>query len=183
MKTKTTEAQEATDYDRRTIRAATESMTVTPAGKGRFDVYNIEGHRYDVSLVSGECSCPDFERRGASLPNGCKHLQRVEIEAGIREIPAELAGRRTDAELAREGRARRNRNGAKPEPSEPEPVEVGAIETAARAIVTDGGVIVASSPQGLSGETCDHPDCQHGEGLDRPVLCWDHWEARQEARR
>lgn len=84
--------------DNRTRRAATESMTVAPVGKGRFDVYNREGHRYDVSLVEGTCTCPDFERRGASLPNGCKHIQRVEMEAGIRDTrPRPSPARRRDS--------------------------------------------------------------------------------------
>lgn len=104
MKTNTTEANEG--IDRRTIRAATESMTVHPAGRGEFDVYNREGRRYVVSIVDGTCSCPDFERRGEFLPDGCKHVQRVEMEAGVREIP-DLGRRRLDVEVARDARARR----------------------------------------------------------------------------
>lgn len=155
--------------DRRTIRAATQSMTVAPTGKGRFDVYNVEGRRYGVSHVDGTCSCPDFERRGASLPDGCKHIQRVEMEAGIREIP-DLGPRRLDVEIARDSRERK----------------------AAPVAMTDGGTATVEPETGgendedthAHADGCDNPECE-GYGADgRPLLsreCWAEWARYNES--
>lgn len=141
--------------DRRTIRAATESMTVTPTGKARFDVYNVDGRRYGVNLIDGTCTCPDFERRGDTLENGCKHLQRVEMESRIREIP-DLGNRRLDVEIARDSRERK----------------VGAV------VMTDGGTAAVDAD--TEGEGDDEPACLCEMVDDDDLGCFEHYEGDAE---
>lgn len=30
---------------------------------------------------------------------------------------------------------------------------------------------------------CDHLNCEHGLDIERPELCWEHWEQRQQERK
>jgi hypothetical protein len=126
-------------------------MTVVPHGDGTgmFDVYSGEnGEPYVVDLAGehDRCTCPDVQH---NLEDGerCKHSRRVRLEFGmtpfedlprVREEHAAL----TDVELAR----RRHGTNVEPEP-EPEPITVSDAKPA-RAIATDGGVVV-SEPETL----------------------------------
>ncbi|WP_255198304.1 SWIM zinc finger family protein [Halorarius litoreus] len=67
--------------DDRSARAWTESMAVTPLGRGRYAV--DAGDRYVVNLPEHRCSCPDASIRGET----CKHLRRVAIEITRHEVP------------------------------------------------------------------------------------------------
>lgn len=96
-----TPATSTTDLDERIKRAATESMTVHPIGVGMFEVYNVRGELYVVDLVSGGCTCPDFQYRNRT----CKHQLRCEMHVGIREIPEKFGD--CDARLMRESALRR----------------------------------------------------------------------------
>lgn len=150
-------------------------MVVHPhgSGSGMFDVYNEAGKRYVVDLRDGVCKCPDFEHRESF----CKHQRRVRLEFGIMDVPAAIRDEHaslTDVELARKRRG----IDVEPEPvEEHEPIAVSDAKPA-RKVATDGGQLLEPEL-----ETCDHPDCPYGMDVERPVLCWDHWEARQEARR
>lgn len=182
MRTDISETEER--IEKRTRHACVESMTVHPhsSGSEMFDVYNADGKRYVVDLRDGVCECPDYEHREPA--DGCKHQRRVRLEFGIMDVPAAIRDEHaalTDVELAR----RRRGIDVEPEPfEEHEPITVDAdASKPGRKVATDGGQLVEPEPQGQTGETCDHPNCQHGEGKERPVLCWDHWEVRQEARR
>lgn len=162
MSTENAARQEATDQ--RTLRAATEAMCVYRADEpGEFRVLSASNNTYTASLIEGTCTCPDFERRGESLPNGCKHLQRVEQEAGIREIPDE-AGPRADVRVMIAARER--------------------VAARRAGVATDGGQLVESETEtGAEIETgCpnDHPDCEGIDGRERPVLCWECWETHVE---
>lgn len=100
MSSKTVEAKEG--IDKRTIKAAVESMALDPhtGGPGEYDVYSESGEVYRVSLISGTCECPAAEYQDGA----CKHERRVEMELGERDVP-EL-GRETDVERMIESRER-----------------------------------------------------------------------------
>lgn len=94
----TTTATDEKRTDRRTIRAATESMTTHLEAPGLIRVYTTsdggqQGHLVDV--VSKSCECEDY--RYNQPEGGCKHVRRVELELGEREIP-DLPGR-SDVEM------------------------------------------------------------------------------------
>lgn len=134
---------------KRTVRAATESMTVVPDAPGMFRVYSGETAVYTVDLGSGACECPDAEYNEPE--SGCKHLRRVEMEAGIREIPD--LGRRTDVEIMVAAREARE----EPEP-EPEPITVADAKPARR-VMADGGVVLEDAETtDADGDSCD---CEH----------------------
>ena len=83
MDTQITNTKEG--VDKRTIRAATESMSIDRhAGKcGEFDVYSESGSVYRVCLITETCDCPS-----ATYQDGaCKHQRRVEMELGQRDVP------------------------------------------------------------------------------------------------
>ena len=88
--------------DPRTMRAATESMTTVLEAPGLIRVYSGTNADYLVDIVEGVCECDDY--RYNEPENGCKHIARVELELGEREIP-DLPGK-SDVELM--VRARRN---------------------------------------------------------------------------
>jgi len=72
------------DFDRRTQRALSEQMVVTPLGGGTYEVATESGHDYAVDLEGGRCTCPDHTYRGAR----CKHLRRVAIDVSEGLLPA-----------------------------------------------------------------------------------------------
>ena len=166
------------DVPARTRRACVESMVVHPhgSGSGMFDVYNAEGRRYVVDLRDGVCECPDFEHREAN----CKHQRRVRLEFGLapfEDVPAAIRDEHaalTDVELARKRRGI---------DVDPEPITVGAdASKPGRKVATDGGRVIAPSPQNGSEETthapgCDNPECEGLDGdAERPLLSWECWE-------
>lgn len=159
MRTDTSETESC--IEKRTRRAATESMTIVALGRGEYKVYSGTRNAYVVDVIEETCECADAEYNHPD--DGCKHRQRVEMELGQREIP-DLGGR-LDVEIM-SGRER-----------ETEP-----------AVATDGGM-VAPEPQGSGDENthvegCDNPEC---EGIDadaeRPLLsfeCYEEWAAYDE---
>lgn len=132
--------------DKRTIRAATESMTVVSNGKGRFDVYSGEKGRYEVNLVFGTCDCP-----AAMYQEGdCKHVRRVEMETDLREIP-DLGSRRLDVEIM-----------------------TGADDETEQVAIADGGQLLEAPAEHADG--CDNPECEGYDTDGRPLLSWECWE-------
>lgn len=229
--------------DKRTIKAATESMTIVALGRGEYKVYSGVKNAYVVNVLAETCECADAEYNHPV--DGCKHRQRVEMEIGQREIPD--LGRRTDVEImtgvnadeepvaiadgGREVDLREefddsvrsagsmmrcpdceatipsqqqtdfSSNIRREFPSsfdgcqmcgfdgtvfarfnaDMDRVEEQIVRQQDQEVaIADGGQLLEPEPQGSE---CDHPDCEHGLGKERPELCWPHWEARQEARR
>jgi len=68
------------DIEPRTIRAATEHMTVIEEARSLFSVTTQSGSEYTVDLREPACTCPDFQHR--SGVQECKHIRRVRIEVG-----------------------------------------------------------------------------------------------------
>ena len=68
------------DIEPRTIRAATEHMTVIEEARSLFSVTTQSGSEYTVDLREPACTCPDFQHR--SGVKECKHIRRVRIEVG-----------------------------------------------------------------------------------------------------
>lgn len=87
------------EAEARIERAATNSMVVKSYldAPGMFEVYNVRGESYIADIIEERCLCPDHERREIK----CKHLYRVEMHLGLREIPEEF-GPRCDARIMRE---------------------------------------------------------------------------------
>lgn len=157
MTTNTSKTKEG--IDKRTLRAATESMTVVPYGGGSsmFDVFSgTNAEPYVVDLRDGLCSCPDFVNREPA--GGCKHQRRVRIEFGIEDVPAELRSEHsspTDVELARRRRGL----------DQPKPVSIESEAAAyvrhseARQVATDGGRDLDEADACENGEVgCNGPD-------------------------
>lgn len=68
------------DIEPRTIRAATEHMTVIEEARSLFSVTTQSGSEYTVDLREPACTCPDFEYR--EDVDECKHIRRVRLEYG-----------------------------------------------------------------------------------------------------
>jgi predicted nucleic acid-binding Zn finger protein len=66
------------DIEPRTIRAATEYMTVIEEARALFSVTTQSGSEYTVDLREPACTCPDFEYRDSV--EECKHIRRVRVE-------------------------------------------------------------------------------------------------------
>jgi len=88
------------DVEPRTIRAATEHMTVIEEAPAMFSVTTQSGSEYTVDLREPACSCPDFRHREEVTE--CKHVRRVRLEVGqidVEELESELE--RTASDLLR----------------------------------------------------------------------------------
>jgi len=72
------------DIGPRTLRAATEHMTVIEEAQSLFSVTTQSGSEYTVDLREPACTCPDFEYRESI--SECKHIRRVRIEVGQVDI-------------------------------------------------------------------------------------------------
>jgi predicted nucleic acid-binding Zn finger protein len=86
------------DIEPRTIRAATEHMTVIEEARSLFSVTTQSGSEYTVDLREPACTCPDFQHRESV--SECKHVRRVRLEVGqidVEGLAAELE--RTASEL------------------------------------------------------------------------------------
>jgi len=71
------------EVEPRTLRAATEHMTVIEEAQSLFSVTTESGTEYTVDLREPACTCPDFEHRSEQLGElGCKHIRRVRMEVG-----------------------------------------------------------------------------------------------------
>ena len=79
--------------DPRTIRAATEHMTVIEEARAFFEVITSSGD-YRVDLAEPACTCPDFQYR--EEVQECKHIRRVRLQFGqvdVDELESELTAR------------------------------------------------------------------------------------------
>ena len=77
------------EVDARTLRAASEHMTVIEEAQALFSVTTQSGSEYTVDLREPACTCPDFEYRSEQLgEQGCKHIRRVRIEVGQVDVDA-----------------------------------------------------------------------------------------------
>ena len=88
------------DVEPRTVRAATEHMTVIEEARSLFSVTTQSGSEYTVDLREPACTCPDFEYR--EEVSECKHIRRVRLVVGqidVEELELELE--RTASELLR----------------------------------------------------------------------------------
>lgn len=74
------------DLDGRTLRAASEHMTVIEEADALFEVTSQSGRAYMVDLREPVCECPDFVYRDGETE--CKHIRRVRIEFGQVDIDA-----------------------------------------------------------------------------------------------
>ena len=86
------------DIEPRTLRAATEIMTVIEEADALFSVTTESGSEYTVDLREPACTCPDFQYRDEVE---CKHIRRVRIEVGQVDIEAlaeSLADRATSVQ-------------------------------------------------------------------------------------
>lgn len=140
-------------------------MTVVPDAPGMFEVYNGDGESYVVDLVSGACTCPDAEYHEPE--DGCKHLRRVEMEAGIRDVPQVCAEHAAplDVKLAINARA----DADEPEP-EPEPRIIPETTKPARAVMADGGQVLEPETRGSGAEEGRPEECICHSDDDLP--CW-----------
>jgi predicted nucleic acid-binding Zn finger protein len=97
------------DIEPRTLRAATEHMTVIEEARSLFSVTTQSGSEWTVDLREPACTCPDFEHRSEQLgEQGCKHIRRVRLEVGqvdtdaletrLAETADDLEGKATDLE-------------------------------------------------------------------------------------
>ena len=68
------------EVEPRTLRAATEHMTVIEEAQSLFSVTTESGTEYTVDLREPACTCPDFDYRDDI--EECKHIRRVRIEVG-----------------------------------------------------------------------------------------------------
>ena len=86
------------DIEPRTVRAATEHMTVIEEDPAMFSVTTQSGSEYTVDLREEVCSCPDFRNREPE--GGCKHLRRTRMEVGQEDVESlEEELERTASEL------------------------------------------------------------------------------------
>jgi len=85
------QADNAEDVD---IRAATEAMVVVQEAPALYDVYSGTTQTYTVDLLEPACECPAFRYHDGE----CKHIRRVQMATGQREIPT---GVRIDPTLER----------------------------------------------------------------------------------
>lgn len=87
------------DVDPRTLRAATEYMTVIEEARALFEVTTQSGSAYTVDLEEPACTCPDFRHR--EHVTECKHIRRVRMEVGqvdTEALEAQLTSAATDLE-------------------------------------------------------------------------------------
>ena len=87
------------DIGPRTLRAATEHMTVIEEAQSMFSVTTQSGSEYTVDLREPACSCPDFSHR--EEVKECKHIRRVRLEVGqvdIETLETELTQTADDLE-------------------------------------------------------------------------------------
>lgn len=76
---------EASAIEPRTRRARSEDMLVALRQSGGiYTVRGESGNTYRVDIATGECSCPDQQKRSTER---CKHLRRVEMEIRERTVP------------------------------------------------------------------------------------------------
>ena len=80
------------DVEPRTVRAATEHMTVIEEAQSMFSVTTQSGSEYTVDLREPACTCPDFQYRDDVTE--CKHIIRTRLTVGqvdLDELEARIA--------------------------------------------------------------------------------------------
>lgn len=90
-----------------------------------FDVITESGSQYGVDVDLGACTCPDYQHNDDV--SACKHLRRVEIILGDRDLPPAIDEDGVDPQLGEHVDGAGGSIGAATEP----------------AIATDGGMIDA----------------------------------------
>lgn len=91
------------DLDQRTIRTATEFMSVIEKARALFHVVSQSGKTYTVDLAEPACTCGDFTYRDEV--NDCKHIRRVRSETGqigTDRLEVELAATANELEISAE---------------------------------------------------------------------------------
>ena len=91
------------DVEPRTVRAATEHMTVIEEAPALFSVTTQSGSEYTVDLREGVCSCPDYRNREPE--GGCKHVRRTRMEVGqvdVETLASELEQTASELEMSAE---------------------------------------------------------------------------------
>lgn len=68
------------DIEPRTLRAATEDMTVVEDERAMFSVTTQNGSEYTVDLREPACTCPDYQYREEVTE--CKHIIRTRLTVG-----------------------------------------------------------------------------------------------------
>jgi hypothetical protein len=89
---------EDNEVDDRDVRAATEYLYVLPFGPAMYEVYSEDGEQYRVDLRIGGCTCSDWRFREPD--EGCKHVRRVLMALGERDLPESVAPGEVDRMLA-----------------------------------------------------------------------------------
>ena len=90
------------EIEPRTIRAATEIMTVIEEADALFLVVTESGS-YTVDLREPACTCPDFQHR--EEVKECKHIRRVRISVGqgdVEALESELEQTASELEMSAE---------------------------------------------------------------------------------
>ena len=91
------------DIEPRTIRAATEIMTVIEEADALFSVTTESGSEYTVDLREPACTCPDFQHR--EEVKECKHIRRVRLSVGqidVEELESEIERTVSELEMSAE---------------------------------------------------------------------------------
>ena len=84
--------------DTRDVRAATQYLYTVPYAPKMYEVYSENGTRYVVDIESKACTCKDHQYRNPT--GGCKHVRRVELALGVRELPDSVSPEDVDPLLA-----------------------------------------------------------------------------------
>jgi hypothetical protein len=142
--------------EKRTRRACTESMTVVAHSDGTemFDVWTgacEEPYVVDLAGEHDRCTCPNIEHN-LKAGERCKHARRVCLEFGLAPF-GDVPPVRSEHAASMDVQLARRRRGIDDEPEpKPEPITVGDAKPA-RAVATDGGVVVSEpETRGTSAE-------------------------------
>lgn len=91
------------DVEPRTVRAATEHMTVIEEADALFEVSSQSGRAYTVELRKPACTCPDFQHREKLIE--CKHIRRARLSVGqidVKALESELERTASELEMSAE---------------------------------------------------------------------------------
>lgn len=158
MPTNDAESEDVSDLDvePRTERALREGILVTRApADDRYFVYGESGKKYIVNAATGECSCPDYQRREPE--GGCKHVRRTRLETGRTAVP----------------------DGVTPESPGVDRFLAAAVAVRENvAIRADGGEVLGheadnAHDQDADAETDDRPDDCDCWDADLSLPCWE----------
>ncbi|GGL55269.1 hypothetical protein [Halocalculus aciditolerans] len=71
-------------HGKRTVAAAREAMVAVEIAEDLWNVYTTD-EVYMVAVDLSACTCPDAQYRAPD--EGCKHVRRVEMRLGERDVP------------------------------------------------------------------------------------------------